>query len=91
MPLWLWFVCLGLGQWMLCTVYNGLTDTAKERMIARHARWGGGGGGVVHMRGADLLLVLGRVHRIRSSRTHTLAALHKTQFTHRHSMDPTGV
>ena len=55
MPLWLWFVCLGLGQWMLCTVYNGLTDTAKERMIARHARWGGMQmGGEVHMRDADL-------------------------------------
>ncbi|EOD38885.1 putative ABC transporter [Emiliania huxleyi CCMP1516] len=40
MPLWFWFVLLGLGQWILCTVYNGLTDTAKERMIARHARWG---------------------------------------------------
>ena len=42
MPLWFWFVFLGLGQWLLCTVYNGLTDTAKERMIARHARWGVG-------------------------------------------------
>jgi len=41
MPLWFWFVFLGFGQWLLCTVYNGLTDTAKERMIARHARWGG--------------------------------------------------
>ena len=82
MPLWFWFVFLGFGQWILCTVYNGLTDTAKERMIARHARWGG----------MQLVLVLARVHRIRSSRIHILAALHKTQFTHyRHSIDPTGV
>lgn len=36
MPLWFWFVFLGFGQWLLCTVYNGLTDTAKERMIVRY-------------------------------------------------------
>ena len=55
MPLWFWFVLLGLGQWILCTVYNGLTDTAKERMIARHARWGGmQRGGEVHRRDADI-------------------------------------